>query len=78
MHPSPQHEDVLRSLARSLPQRSTPALRDHDISIPSSESQNSDDLELAVELIELRYQDHCARMELEVLIVEGGIGVGCL
>jgi hypothetical protein len=78
MHTSPQHEDVHGRLARSSSQRTATALRGRDTSTPSTESQNPDDLELAVELIELRYQEYCARMELEVLITEARIGVGCL
>lgn len=37
-------------------------------------SQERDALELALELIEMRYQEHCARMELEALFAEGGMG----
>jgi hypothetical protein len=78
MHTSPQHEDVLSRLARSSSQRIATALRGQLTSTPSTESQNPDALELAVELIELRYQEYCARVELEILIAEDRIGVGCL
>jgi hypothetical protein len=78
MHPSPQHADVQGRLAKSSSQRITTALRGHDTSTATAESQNADALELAVELIELRYREYCARVELEILITEGGIGAGCL
>lgn len=78
MHTSPQHEDAHSRLARSSSQRIATALRGHDASILSTESQYPDALELAVELIELRYQQYCARVELEILVTENRIGVGCL
>jgi len=37
-------------------------------------SQERDTLELAVELIEMRYREYCAREQLEALIAEGGMG----
>jgi hypothetical protein len=78
MHTSPQHEDVHGRLARSSSQRIATAIHGQLTSTPSTESQNPDALELAVELIELRYQEYCARVELEILIAEDRIGVGCL
>jgi hypothetical protein len=78
MHTSPPHEDVHGRLARPSSQRITTAVCGHDTSTPLTESQNRDALKLAIELIDLRYHEHCARVELEVLITEGRIGVGCL
>jgi hypothetical protein len=78
MHTSPQHEEVHGRLPRSSSQRITTALRGHDTSTPTAESQNADALALAVELIELRYGEYRARVELEILITEGGIEAGCL
>jgi hypothetical protein len=39
-----------------------------------AESQNHAALVQAIEMIELRYEEHRARMELEALFAEGGMG----
>jgi hypothetical protein len=78
MYPSPQTADVHVRLAKPSSQRITTALCGHDTSTATAEWQDAEALELAEELIELRYREYCARLELEILITEGGIEAGCL
>lgn len=39
----------------------------------STECEDLNALAVAVELIEMRYQEHCARLTLEVLFADGGM-----
>jgi len=78
MQPSVLSADAHSRLAKSSSQLITTALRGHDTRNTTAESQNADAFEFAVELIELRYREYCARVELEFLITEGEIQAGCL
>jgi hypothetical protein len=54
---------------RSSPQRSTPESRPQGTSAILVE--DATDMDIAIELIEMRYQEYCARMEMEALFAEG-------
>ena len=73
MQTPPLHEDMRARSARPSSQRNTAVTRPQDTSALVTASQECDALEVAVELIEMRYQEHCARMELEALFAEGGM-----
>jgi hypothetical protein len=74
MQTPPLHEDIGARSARLSSQRNTTVTSPQGTSALLLASQERDTLELALELIELRYQEHCARMELEALFAEGGMG----
>jgi hypothetical protein len=76
MQTPPLHEDMRTRSARSSSQRkrNTVVTRPQGTSVLLTASQERDALEVSLELIEMRYQEHCARMELEALIAEGGMG----
>jgi hypothetical protein len=74
MQTPPLHEDIGERVARSSSQRNTTVTCPQGTSALPIASQERDALELALELIELRYQEHCARMELEALFAEGRMG----
>jgi hypothetical protein len=81
MQTPPLHEDMRVRSARSSSQRSATVTRPQGASaLPQGASaslivsQEREALEVALELIEMRYQEHCARMELETLFAEGGMG----
>jgi hypothetical protein len=62
-----------RSVRWSL-QRNTTLPCPQDTSALLAGSQDHAALAQAIELIELRYEEHRARMELEALFAEGGMG----
>ncbi len=74
MQTPPLHENRRTRAARSLSQHNPAVTRPRGTSALPTVSQERDALELALELIEMRYQEHCARMELEALFAEGGMG----
>ena len=68
------HEDVRVLSHRTLSRRSAPEPRRSENCAVSTECQEAIALEVALELIEMRYQEHCARLNLEVLFAEGEMG----
>jgi len=65
------HEELRVLSAQGLPWRSPsepPRLANCAV---STECQDLNALAVAVELIEMRYQEHCARLNLEVLFADG-------
>lgn len=74
MQTPPLDEDMRARSARLSSDRNTTVTRPQGTSALLVVSQERDAQELALELIEMRYQEHCARMELEALFAEGGIG----
>jgi hypothetical protein len=74
MQTPPLDEDMRARPARSSSRRNTTVTHPQGTSVLLVASQERDALELALELIEMRYQEHCARMELEALFAEGGMG----
>jgi hypothetical protein len=74
MQTPPLHEDMRARSARPSSRRNTTVTPPKGTSELPIVSQERDALELAMELIEMRYQEHCARMELEALFAEGEMG----
>jgi hypothetical protein len=74
MSMQPIHEDARVVAAHALWPRSTPAARPPANCAISTECQDVSALEIAIELIEMRYQEHCARFNLEVLFADGEMG----
>ena len=70
------HEDLRVLSHQPLSRRSAPKPRRSENCAVSTECQDVIDREVALELIEMRYQEHCARLNLEGLFAEGE--VGCL
>jgi hypothetical protein len=68
------HEDLGVLSHRALSRRSAPKLRLSENCAVSTECQDVIALEVALELIEMRYQEHCARLNLEALFAEGEMG----
>jgi len=68
------HEDIRARSVRWPSQRNTTLRCPQDTSALLAESQNHAALVQAIELIELRYEEHRARMELEALFAEGRMG----
>lgn len=68
------HEDIRTQPVRWSSQRNTTRPCPQDTSALLAESQDLAALAQAIELIELRYEEHRARMELEALFAEGGMG----
>jgi hypothetical protein len=68
------HEE-LRVLAAQVLSRRSPSEppRLENSAVPTA-FQDLNALAVAVELIELRYQEHCARLNLEVLFADGEMG----
>jgi hypothetical protein len=73
MQTSRFHEDAHGSL-RSSSKRNAAVTRPQGTPVLLTASQEREAVELSLELIETRYQEHRARMELEALIAEGEIG----
>ncbi len=67
-------EDLRVRSAQALSRRSAPEPRRPQNCAISTEFQDLAALEVALELIEIRYQEHCARVNLEVLFAEGEMG----
>jgi hypothetical protein len=65
------HEDTGALCARALPPPDTPETRRRDISKLSNKRHDIAVLEIALELIEMRYQVHRAHMDLQTLFAEG-------
>lgn len=74
MQTPPLDEDMRARSARLSSERNIPVTRPQGTSALLVVSQERDAQELALELIEMRYQEHCARMELEALFAEGVMG----
>ena len=70
------HEDLPVLSHQALWRRSAPKPRRSENCAVSTECQDVIDREDALELIEMRYQEHCARLNLEGLFAEEE--VGCL
>ena len=68
------HEDLRVLSHRALSRRSAPNPRRSEHCAVSTECQDVIALEVALELIEMRYQEQCARLNLEVLFAEGEMG----
>jgi hypothetical protein len=68
------HEDWRVLSAQVLSRRSAPGPQRSDNCAVSTEFLDLTALEVALQLIEMRYQEHCARMNLEVLFAEGEMG----
>jgi hypothetical protein len=68
------HEDLRVLSHRAVSRRSAPKPRRLENYAVSTERQDVIALEVALELIEMRYQEHCARLNLEVLFAEGEMG----
>ncbi|MGC2462887.1 MAG: hypothetical protein WA446_18240 [Steroidobacteraceae bacterium] len=72
MQMQPLHEGARTVTARASLRRYTPDPRPQDSAAVLSERQDiAAALETASELIEMRYQEHLARMKLEALFAEG-------
>jgi hypothetical protein len=73
--PTPPFHEELRVLSVQVLSRhrssGPPRL---EICAMSSKFEDLNALAIAVELIEMRYQEHCARSNLEVLFADGGMG----
>lgn len=69
MQTPPSHENVRTRSPRSSPRRNTPG--SHPQGTPAMLVEDATDKEVAIELIEMRYQEYCARMEMEALFTEG-------
>jgi hypothetical protein len=69
MQTPPSHEDLRALSPRSWPRRNTPESRPKGT--PAILVEDTTDMEVAMELIEMRYQEYCARMEMEALFAEG-------
>jgi hypothetical protein len=68
------HEDIRARSVRSSSQRNTKLPCPPDTRALLAESQDHAALEQAIELIEMRYEEHRARLELEAMFAEGGMG----
>ncbi len=73
MHMQPLPEDMRVHSDQALSRRIAPQPRP-DAAVPTSEWQECAALEETLELIEMRYQEHRALMDLHALFPEGGIG----
>jgi hypothetical protein len=69
MQTPPSHENLHTRSSRSSPRRSTAESRVQATSAILIE--DTTDMQVAIELIELRYQEYCARMEMEAMFAEG-------
>ena len=69
MQTPPSHENPRARSSRSSPRRNTPESRPQGTSAILVE--DATDMEVAIELIEMRYQEYCARMEMEALFADG-------
>jgi hypothetical protein len=69
MQTPPLHENLRTHSLRSSPPRGKPESRRQGTSAILGE--DGTDIEVAIELIEMRYQEYCARMEMEALFAEG-------
>ena len=69
MQITPSHEDMRPGSPRVSSRRNT--AEPHPHITPAVPAEDPAALELAIELIEMRYQQYCARMEMEVLFTEG-------
>jgi hypothetical protein len=69
MQPPPTHENPRRRSLGSSPQRSAPESRPRGTS--ANLVEGATDLDVAIELIEMRYQEYRARMEMESLFADG-------
>ena len=67
------HEELRVLSAQLLSRRSPSEPRRLENCAVSTEFQDLNALAVAVELIEMRYQEHCARLTLEVLFADGGM-----
>jgi len=68
MQTPPSHENMRRRMTRSTPRRSAESSVQVGSAILTEESAA---LEVAIELIEMRYREYRARMEMEALFTEG-------
>jgi len=68
------HEDLRVLSHQAVSWRSAPKPRRSENCAVSTECQDVIALEVALELIEMRYQEHCALLNLEVLFAEGEMG----
>ena len=68
------HEDIRAPSVRWSSQRNATLPRPQATSELFAESQDHAALEQAMELIEMRYEEHRARLELEAMFAEGGMG----
>jgi hypothetical protein len=69
MQTPPSQKDTRKRSYRALPGRGTPEPPPQGTAVILSEDPAA--LEVAIELIEMRYQQYCARMEMEALFTEG-------
>jgi len=75
MHTQPFPEDMRVLSTQALSRRNAPQPRPADSAeVLTPEWQDRTALEETLELIEMRYQEHRARMDLHALFPEGGIG----
>ena len=68
------HEDLRVLSHQALSRRSATKPRRSENCAVSTECQEVIDREVTMELIEMRYQEHCARLNLEGLFAEGEMG----
>ncbi len=69
MQPPSTHESLRTHSPRSSPQRSTSEL--HPQGNSAILVEDATDMDVAIELIEMRYQEYCARTEMEALFAGG-------
>jgi hypothetical protein len=69
MQTPPSHENLRTRSPRSSPRRGKPESRPQGTTAILVD--DATDVEVAIELIEMRYQEYCARTEMEALFTEG-------
>jgi hypothetical protein len=70
----PIHEDVRGQSVHASRPRMTPVPQPPENCEVSTDCQDLPALEMAIELIEMRYEEHCARLNLEALFADGEMG----
>lgn len=73
MQTQPLLEDARVLFAQALSRQNTPEPQPQDIAAVLTEWQDTAARETALELIEMRYQDHLAHMDLQALFAEEGL-----
>ena len=73
MQKQPLHESAYAVFARAFSPPNTTKQRPQDTCILLNEWQDTANREITLELIELRYQEHRAHMDLQALFAEGGL-----
>jgi hypothetical protein len=67
MQPPTSHENLRARSLRSSPRQSTPEPQGTSAMLV----EDATDMEVVIELIEMRYREYCARIEMESLFADG-------